>query len=646
MKEYREDERFGYFLKEHRIKYAITLEQLSEGLCSASELARIEVGTRAAGKALQDRLLQRLGISPDVYECLLFQEDYIPWKKRQQLLYLTARGSREKAYRLLEEYREQYEVKAEKDVDRRLERQFCLSMEAQLLQSGDVTEVPDGIWQQEKRQQEKAGDLFREALELTVNSPSEGIRGRVCSVQELNLLLEWIYHERPQNWEEYYREILYQIGDSRFDAVSRAKIYPKVVYYLCRDGLALRNWGLGEKADGLALCEEAMDRLREAGRLYYLWEILGMSEELAREIAAGQRAAGAPGKAEEAEKKIQRWREQAEALEAVHGEFGVPVETRDFCWLYVEKEVYCINDVVRIRREMLGITRKQLCDDGILCSEKTLRRLEDGGKKIQKGILRELLGRLRLSTESCRTELVTSDPEAVEIMSRVRIQMRNRDNEQATQSLEKLRGQISMEDPSNRQAWMRFQAVNEVHKGTITGEECVERVREALECTLPWEAAVRPGEKYLTNEEISCILNMTCRKKGMEEKKKRQIATLEEQYRAYEREKLIFCFISMYEIVMGGLASELGNMGEYDRSDAISWTIIRECLYQRRTFGVHGGIYNIMWNNEQRQKEGIPIRQQRNLEKDLIHCIIFSELGIERYDEQFYRKKLQSRKEE
>ncbi|MCR2049345.1 hypothetical protein NSB25_18955 [Acetatifactor muris] len=311
----------------------------------------------------------------------------------------------------------------------------------------------------------------------------------------------------------------------------------------------------------------------------------------------------------------------------------------------MEKEVYCINDVVRIRREMLGITRKQLCDDGILCSEKTLRRLEDGGKKIQKGILRELLGRLRLSTESCRTELVTSDPEAVEIMSRVWIQMRNRDNEQATQSLEKLRGQISMEDPSNRQAWMRFQAVNEVHKGTITGEECVERVREALECTLPWEAAVRPGEKYLTNEEISCILNMTCRKKGMEEKKKRQIATLEEQYRAYEREKLIFCFINMYEIVMGGVASELGNMGEYDRSNAISWTIIRECLYQRRTFGVHGGIYNIMWNNEQRQKEGIPIRQQQNSEKDLRHCIIFSELGMEEHDVEFYRRKLQFRKE-
>lgn len=644
MKEYREDERFGYFLKEHRIKCAITLEQLSEGLCSASELARIEAGTRAAGKVLQDRLLQRLGISPDVYECLLFQEDYIPWKMRQQLLYLTARGSREKAYRLLEEYREQYEVKAEKDVDRRLERQFCLSMEAQLLQSGDVTEVKGEMWQKKKRQQEKAGNLFREALELTVNFPSEGISGKVCSVQELNLLLEWIQHERPQNWEEYYREILHQIADSRFDAVSRARIYPKAVYYLCRDGLALGNWGLEERAEGLALCEEAMDRLREAGRLYYLWEILGLSEGLAREIAVGQRAVGASGKAEEAEKKIQRWREQAEALEAVHREFGVPVETRDFCWLYVEKEVYCINDVVRIRREMLGITRKQLCDDGILCSEKTLRRLEDGEKKIQKGILRELLGRLRLSAESRRTELVTSDPEAVKLMRKAWDQVDNWESEEADLLLGQLQERISLEIPSNRQAWLRCQAVNEIHKGTITGEQCVEKVREALECTLPWEAVMKPGKKYLTNEEISCILSMTCRKKGMDEEKMRQLAVLEEQYKTCEREKLIFCFINMYEIVMGGVASELGNMGEYDRSDAISRNIIRECLSQRRTFGVHGGIYGMTWNNVQRQKEGIPVRQQQNSEKNLRHCIIFSELGMEKHDVEFYRRKLQSGK--
>lgn len=37
------------FLKEYRLKHGITLEQLSDGLCSASGLARIEAGARTVG---------------------------------------------------------------------------------------------------------------------------------------------------------------------------------------------------------------------------------------------------------------------------------------------------------------------------------------------------------------------------------------------------------------------------------------------------------------------------------------------------------------------------------------------------------------------------------------------------------------------
>ena len=68
---------FSSFLKEKRMKLEITLEQLSEGLCSASELARIEAGIRAAGRVLRNSLLYRLGISPDAYENFLFQEDLV-----------------------------------------------------------------------------------------------------------------------------------------------------------------------------------------------------------------------------------------------------------------------------------------------------------------------------------------------------------------------------------------------------------------------------------------------------------------------------------------------------------------------------------------------------------------------------------------
>ena len=255
-------ESFGSFLKEHRLKYDVTLEQLSDGLCSASWLARVEAGTRTAGKALRDSLLYRLGVSPDTYEHFLFEEDYIRWKKRQQLLYVVSRRDREEAMGLLRGYRAPYEEGVKEGVDRRLERQFCLSMEAQILQAGAVTERSAG-----QGLREKLGDLYREALELTLRIPdshasegktfgqetppaaARGIRDKICSVQELNLLLEALHYGQHRDSEALYMDILCLIEESRFDTVSRAKIYPKTVYYLCLDGMARGTWGFEEKAE-------------------------------------------------------------------------------------------------------------------------------------------------------------------------------------------------------------------------------------------------------------------------------------------------------------------------------------------------------------------------------------------------------------
>ena len=451
-------------------------------------------------------------------------------------------------------------------------------------------------------------------------------------------------YEQPPDWETCYKEILNLIGESRFDAVSRAKIYPKAVFYLCREGLSRGAWGLAEKTAAMAQCEKAVQLLREAGRMYYLWELLGLLQTFLQDLAAGQLAVGAGQKAAQLEERRTEYGEWMEALAAVYMEFGVPRETTDFCWLYVEKEVYCINDIVRIRREMLGITRTELCENGILCSERTLRRLEEDGKKIQDSILNALMERLNLSAEYCQAELATSSPEALASMAELRDHIRNWDTEQADRLLERLRELISLEIPSNRQEWIICHAINEAHKGTITSRQCAERIKEALSCTLPYEIAVKPGAKYLTNKEINCIHSMVNWTKGKDEEKERHIALLAEQYEACERDYIIFCFINMYELVMDSVASEVGDMGQYDRSDEISLKIITECLYQRRSFGVHGGIYNLMWNNEQREKEGIPVRRQCNPEEDLKHCLVFSIIGKEKHFEEFYRRKLQNQK--
>lgn len=652
--ENKKEESFGFFLKECRMKNAITLEQLSQGLCSASGLARIEAGTRTAGKALQDRLLCRLGISPDIYEHFLFEESYRQWKKRQQLLCAVTRRSAEEADRLLQEYRKEYEYGAKTNVDRRLEQQFCLSMEAQILRN--KTDYSGA--RKDGAEQERLGDLFRKTLVLTVdlglfrhtimqNQQKEndqeaprGIDVLLYSVQEMDLLLEWIHYDRPQDWKRCYEVILYLAEDSRFDAVSRAKVYPKAVYYLYSDTLEGAALGVDEELDAITLCENAVQCLREAGRMYYLWELLGLMEGFAGDVVAAQHKAGRAWQARELKDQIRKWQEWVAALRAVYGEFSVPLETRNSGWLYEEKEVYCLNETIRIRRKMLGLSRKQLGKNGSLCSEKTLKRLEEDGKKVQNEIIRGLMKGMGLSVELCRTELVTGEPEVSALMSKLRDCIRNRNTRETDRLIGQLREQVSLNIPSNRQALMRMQALNEMHKGSITEGQCIGCLKEALACTLPYEEAMKPGAKYLTNEEMNCIQNMVVWKKGMDEEKKEQIALLEGLYEACEKDGLIFCFINMYEIVMGTVASEWGNIGEYGRSDKISQNIIKECLYQRRTFGIHTEIYNIMWNDEQRQKKGIPSQTHRNPEMDLKHCIVFSKLGMEKHEEEFYAEKL------
>lgn len=632
---------FGMFLQKHRLIRGVTLEQLSEGLCSVSELARIESGSRPAEKALRDRLIYRLGIGPDTYECFLFEEDYVHWKKRQQLVYTLSRGELQEARKMLTEYGETYGKGPEGDVNGRLERQFVLSMEAQLLRSmGDR----EGHGQDALREQLRI--LYRKALELTAEPAVSGsVKGKVYSVQELDLLLEWIHYEGPEDWKERYREILYLVEGSGWDRVNYAKIYPKTVYYLCRDGLRLDKWGLEERTRAMVLCGKSVQGLQEAGRLYYLWELLTLMKGFGQDMAAGQRAVGAVRKAEALEEQIAQRQEWINALEVVYEKAGVSVETKDSCWMYVEKEVYCINEIIRIRRKMFGLTRKQLCEDGGICSEKTLTRLEKGGKKVQKEVMAALMKRLNLSPEYCRTELETGDPEAVELMDQLRNHIREWETEEADQVLEELKKRISLDIPSNRQEWQSCWAINELHKGTITKEQCVELLREALNCTIPYEIAMAPGEKYLTNQEINCIQNMVSWTEGMDEEKRRKIAILEERYEDCEREKMIFCFINMYEMVMDTVASELGDIGEYDKSDEISRKIIAECLYQRRSHGVHKALYNMKWNDDQRQKKGIPLQRQYDPEEELKHCVAFSELGMDRHNEEFYRRKLQLQKE-
>ena len=121
----KEPKDFGSLLSRNRQKWNLSLEQLSEGLCTPSEVARMEKGERTPDKLLRDRLLLRVGVSPDTHESFLFGDDFAPWKLRQQILGAVAKRQSKRAKNLLTEYRRLYVRPDQKDaVYRQLELQF------------------------------------------------------------------------------------------------------------------------------------------------------------------------------------------------------------------------------------------------------------------------------------------------------------------------------------------------------------------------------------------------------------------------------------------------------------------------------------------------------------------------------------------
>ena len=77
---------FPRFLKHVRKEQNVLLEQLSRGLMTVSNLARIEKGQRPISKSMRDCLLGRLGIASDLYENMLNIEDYAIWERQRCIL--------------------------------------------------------------------------------------------------------------------------------------------------------------------------------------------------------------------------------------------------------------------------------------------------------------------------------------------------------------------------------------------------------------------------------------------------------------------------------------------------------------------------------------------------------------------------------
>ena len=608
------DQDFAKLLKNIRTEEKVSLDQLAMGLMSASQLVKIENGERPINKNIRDRLLERLGIAKELYENLLDLCDFEEWDYKK-ILSAIQNKKIEDAYRLLKEY------KAHLRENDRINHQFILAMWGEVLK-------------QEGASKEKIAECYRKAVILTIpDAEKVWSEKRPLSVLEMNLLLETIIYGNNMDYLHKCRVLMEYIDTGYYDEIMKAKIYPKIVYYYLKKQILFKEyWNVETQTENLKICEKAIDKLRDAGRTYYLVELL----EIEIQILETMPEDAVTEYLEKNGTDRINAKELMSMIKKLYAEYEVPAYMQDCTYFYQQKWIFSMKDVLRTRRAMFGLTQEQLCEG--ICSVKSLRRAEKGQTDMQRETLKKLLNRLGLSGQMQWSRLITSDREVIRMAEELADYINDRKFSVASKQLESLKSRIDLDIPQNKQYFLEKQALLEFEQGKVTREEFVKMEKEALECTLCAENLYRKENVYLTEREIICISNSW---KGMEGKQKREsINLILRLYDYYALNNGLSQAISVYEIVTEAAVNELGNNGEHVRAEEIDRKSIKASLSCRRVWDIHYKIYDILWNEKKLMKKSGKRVSNNRMNTELKRCIIMSHYVKRYFYENVYKEKL------
>ncbi len=392
------------------------------------------------------------------------------------------------------------------------------------------------------------------------------------------------------------------------------------------------NLLLETQTENLKICEKAIDKLRDAGRTYYLVELL----EIEIQILETMPEDAVTEYLEKNGTDRINAKELMSMIKKLYAEYEVPAYIQDCTYFYQQKWIFSMKDVLRTRREMFGLTQEQLCEG--ICSVKSLRRAEKGQTDMQRETLKKLLNRLGLSGQMQWSRLITSDREVIRMAEELADYINDRKFSVASKQLESLKSRIDLDIPQNKQYFLEKQALLEFEQGKVTREEFVKMEKEALECTLRAENLYRKENVYLTEREIICISNSW---KGMEEKEKREsINLILRLYDNYALNNGLSQAISVYEIVTEAAVNELGNNGEHVRAEEIDRKSIKASLSCRRVWDIHYKIYDILWNEKKLMKKSGKRVSNNRMNTELKRCIIMSHYVKRYFYENVYKEKL------
>ncbi|HKL80828.1 MAG TPA: hypothetical protein VJ888_10390 [Mobilitalea sp.] len=259
-----ENIKIGSVIQYFRDSYGISQSILCRGLCSVTTLSRIEADEREADELLLETLLERLGKTPNQFELILTNLDYVLYQNREEIKEQISNKNYDEAYKLLDIYEKEAASKGS------VHKQFIVASKAML------NEEKGGA-------AEKTLELLMKAISYTVpDYKSLEIENIYLSNIEFIIMIQIIQKMIYIGTIDGAKKILFQLiayFDIHPSMEGNRALYPQLAIIACRLLIQERKF-----SDALEICNKGLKMNKGNRKLDYLGDLYLLQAQITEEI--------------------------------------------------------------------------------------------------------------------------------------------------------------------------------------------------------------------------------------------------------------------------------------------------------------------------------------------------------------------------
>lgn len=371
----------GLLLGRIREVHNISSQKISQGICELSVLTKFETGKRSMEKLAFEALYQRMGKYSDRFQSVLDNDEYDLMLQRWRIGDCIDEGRFDEAKVMIASYKETVK-------DNNLHLQYINFIECEIMHKTDVS-------------LELRIKKLEEALAYTYPKFSEkDMRDNYYSRIEFYIIAQYARYMQLSGDKERAARIFTLIIE-----IIEGDIYDRseMEMHYRHVGFWLMEYYMDKKAYEVALQigEKTLRRIKSGGFVSLLTETL-------ENISICKEYMG---------EDVSRERSHIEVLKRFMSEYEIPTKEQYFP-RYIEERVYNVNDIIRQRRIMKGLTQEEILGEG--CSRRTINRIENNKATTQKKTRQFLLNKLNFPENKYIAAVDTHDYTAFMLYNKIR----------------------------------------------------------------------------------------------------------------------------------------------------------------------------------------------------------------------------------